>query len=62
MCIRDRYRAGLSNQLDLLTAEDDMVALRRAVADLEARRLLLDIALIRALGGGYRAANPTGDE
>jgi NodT family efflux transporter outer membrane factor (OMF) lipoprotein len=57
-----RYRAGLSNQLDLLTAEDDMVALRRAVADLEARRLLLDIALIRALGGGYRAANPTGDE
>ncbi|MBK6412042.1 efflux transporter outer membrane subunit [Sphingopyxis sp.] len=57
-----RYRAGLSNQLDQLTAEDNMVALRRAVADLEARRLSLDIALIRALGGGYRSANPTGDE
>ena len=57
-----RYRAGLSNQIDQLTAEDSMVALSRAVADLEARQLALDIALIRALGGGYRASNSTGDE
>jgi len=57
-----RYRAGLSNQIVQLTAEDSMVALDRAVADLEARQLSLDIALIRALGGGYRAANSTGDE
>lgn len=57
-----RYRAGLSNQIVQLTAEDSMVALSRTVADLEARRLTLDIALIRALGGGYRASNPTGDE
>ena len=53
-----RYRAGLSNQLAQLTAEDSLVALDRQVADLEARRLSLDIALIRALGGGYT----TGDE
>ena len=57
-----RYRAGLSNQIVQLTAEDSMVALDRAVADLEARQLSLDIALIRALGGGYRALNSTGDE
>lgn len=57
-----RYRAGLSNQIVQLTAEDSMVALSRAVADLEARQLSLDIALIRALGGGYRASNSTGDE
>ena len=57
-----RYRAGLSNQIVQLTAEDSMVALSRAVADLEARQLVLDIALIRALGGGYRASNSTGDE
>ena len=50
-----RYRAGLSNQLAQLTAEDSMVALSRAVADLEARERTLDIALIRALGGGYQA-------
>ncbi len=60
------YGAGLSNQIVQLTAEDSMVALSRAVADLEAaRQLSLDIALIRALGGGsaVRAPNPhTGDE
>lgn len=57
-----RYRAGLSNQLAQLTAEDSLVALDRQVADLQARRLSLDIALIRALGGGYRAPDRTGDE
>ena len=57
-----RYRAGLSTQIVQLTAEDSMVALSRSVADLEARELALDIALIRALGGGYSAPNLTGDE
>lgn len=59
---RLRYRAGLANQIEQLTAEDSMVTLSRAVAELEARELSLDIALIRALGGGYQAPNPTGDE
>ncbi|WP_188235597.1 efflux transporter outer membrane subunit [Sphingopyxis sp. LK2115] len=57
-----RYRAGLANQIEQLTAEDAMVASSRAVAELEARELALDIALIRALGGGYRTDTPTGDE
>ena len=30
-------------------------------AELEARQLSLDIALIRTLGGGYQAQNSTGD-
>ncbi|KTE35845.1 MULTISPECIES: efflux transporter outer membrane subunit [unclassified Sphingopyxis] len=51
-----RYRAGLSNQIAVLTAEDSAVALARAVADLEARQLALDISLIRALGGGYQTS------
>jgi NodT family efflux transporter outer membrane factor (OMF) lipoprotein len=51
---RLRYRGGLSNQLAVLIAEDTELAARRAVADLEARQIALDIALIRALGGGYR--------
>ena len=49
-----RYRAGLSNQLEQLVAEDSMTQLARQVADLQARSLSLDIALIRALGGGYQ--------
>ncbi len=56
-----RYRAGLDNQLAQLTAEDSMVALSRSVSDLEARQRALDIALIRALGGGYRAPAATGE-
>ncbi len=49
-----RYRAGLSTQLPQLTAEDSLTQLARQVSDLEARKLSLDIALIRALGGGYQ--------
>jgi NodT family efflux transporter outer membrane factor (OMF) lipoprotein len=48
-----RYRGGLSTQLTVLTADDFQLTARRAVADLEARRIALDVALIRALGGGY---------
>jgi outer membrane protein TolC len=50
-----RYRAGLAHYLDVLAAEDVLVLQRRRVADLEARALSQDIALIRALGGGYRS-------
>lgn len=52
---RLRYQGGLSNQLPVLAADDTLVGIRRAVADAETRRIALDIALIRALGGGYRA-------
>ncbi|PIB91789.1 efflux transporter outer membrane subunit [Caulobacter sp. FWC2] len=51
-----RYRGALSTYLDVLTAEDAMIANQRAVADLETRAFTLDVALVRALGGGFRAA------
>ncbi len=50
---RLRYGAGLSNQLPVLQAEDALLASQRSVADLEARRITLSIALMRALGGGF---------
>ncbi len=50
-----RYEGGLTSYLTLLTAEDAVIAQRRAVAQLEARGLALDAALVRALGGGFRA-------
>ena len=52
---RIRYQGGLANQLTALQADDNVLSIRRAVADLEARRLSLNIALIRALGGGFQA-------
>jgi len=48
-----RYRAGLGNYLNVLTAETNVLAQRRSAADLEARALDVQVALIRALGGGY---------
>jgi NodT family efflux transporter outer membrane factor (OMF) lipoprotein len=51
----NRYRGGLATYLDVLTAEDALIAARRNVAALEARAFTLDVALIRALGGGYRS-------
>jgi NodT family efflux transporter outer membrane factor (OMF) lipoprotein len=50
-----RYKGGLSNQLQVLVTADALLAGRRTVADLEARRQSLDITLVRSLGGGYRA-------
>jgi len=48
-----RYRGGLSRYLDVLTAEDTLVAQRQRVANLEAREFAQNVALVRALGGGF---------
>jgi NodT family efflux transporter outer membrane factor (OMF) lipoprotein len=48
-----RYRGGLSRYLDVLTAEDTLVIERQKVADLEAQAFADDVALVRALGGGF---------
>lgn len=50
-----RYRAGLGNFLVVLTAQTQVLAQQRAAADLKARRLGSEIALSRALGGGFEA-------
>jgi NodT family efflux transporter outer membrane factor (OMF) lipoprotein len=54
--VRVRYEGGLASYLDALSVEDQLVDLRRALANLEASAFTLDIALIRALGGGYADA------
>jgi NodT family efflux transporter outer membrane factor (OMF) lipoprotein len=53
--VRVRYEGGLSSYIDALSVEDQMVDLRRAVAGLESQAFVLDVSLIRALGGGYHA-------
>jgi len=52
---RHRYAGGLSPYLDVLTADEGMLEARRNVADLEARAFLIDVSIIRALGGGFTA-------
>lgn len=51
-----RYESGLSSYLVVLTAENTVLAQRRAAADLRARALDGQAELMRALGGGYVAS------
>jgi len=53
--INNRYRGGLAGYLEVLRSEDVLIANQRALADLKTRSFTLDIALVRALGGGFVA-------
>jgi NodT family efflux transporter outer membrane factor (OMF) lipoprotein len=48
-----RYRNGIADQLQLLAAEDATLAAQQQVASLDATDIATDIALIRAIGGGF---------
>lgn len=48
-----RYQGGLSSYIDTLSVESSLISQQRAVAELEARAFAIDLALVRALGGGY---------
>ena len=52
-----RYKAGLGNYLQVLTAESTVLAQRRQSVDLAARALDVQVGLARALGGGYSPAS-----
>lgn len=60
--IQARYRGGLAPYFEVLGAEDALNANRRNVADLEASTFALDVALVRALGGGFRDSRPEGTQ
>jgi NodT family efflux transporter outer membrane factor (OMF) lipoprotein len=51
-----RYQGGLSTYQNVLIAEQAVLTQRRVVADLDSRALALDVALVRALGGGFSPA------
>ena len=54
-----RYKGGLSAYIDVLNVEDQLLSARQSVVELEASAFSLDIALIRALGGGFAASDIT---
>lgn len=51
-----RYKAGLSNQLTMLTAQSALLAQQQLRVNLEAGRRDQQMALIKALGGGFNAS------
>ena len=57
---QQRYRGGLSTFLDVLVAEQNVLDARRQVSALNARTLALDVALVRALGGGFSTETDMG--
>lgn len=51
---RNRYEGGLATYLEVLFAEDTFLSSQRYLTTLQSRAFSLDIALKRALGGGYQ--------
>jgi multidrug efflux system outer membrane protein len=51
----NRYRAGLVTYLEVATAENDALQLQRTFARLQGDQLVTTVALIKSLGGGWRA-------
>jgi len=54
--VKLRYEGGLSNYLDVLSSEEILLSSLRTLRDMQSRSFTLDVALIKALGGGYQAA------
>ncbi|WP_322044800.1 efflux transporter outer membrane subunit [Paraburkholderia sp. J67] len=52
-----RYKAGLTQQLQVLNADDNRLAAEQSVANLQMDRRNMQIALVKALGGGFDASN-----
>lgn len=50
-----RYQGGLSPYTIVLTAQSTLIAQHRAQADLKAQTLAANVALVRALGGGFNS-------
>jgi len=50
-----RYAGGLSPYLAVLSAEDALLRNRQLLADCQGRVLSVQVDLIRALGGGFKA-------
>lgn len=50
----NRYEGGLANFIEVLYAEDVLLSTQRVLSTLQSRAFTLNVALKRALGGGYK--------
>jgi NodT family efflux transporter outer membrane factor (OMF) lipoprotein len=51
-----QYRGGLTNYLQVITAQTTLLQNQRAAVDLLTRRMVASVSLIQALGGGWDAS------
>jgi NodT family efflux transporter outer membrane factor (OMF) lipoprotein len=54
----DRYVGGLATYLDVITAEQALLANQRQQVQINGQKLLVTVYLVKALGGGWKAVTP----
>jgi NodT family efflux transporter outer membrane factor (OMF) lipoprotein len=56
-----QYRGGITNYLEVITAQSASLAAERTLVQLESRRMTASVLLVKALGGGWNASSlPSG--
>jgi outer membrane protein TolC len=54
-----RYAGGIATYLEIVVAENASLQARLSAADIQLRRMVASVQLVRALGGGWNAAGTT---
>ena len=55
--VSSRYKGELATYLDVLSTEDQLISAQRGLAEIETRAMVVDVALVRALGGGFKSSD-----
>ena len=55
-----RYKAGIATYLEIVVAENAALAARLSAADIQVRRMIASVQLVKALGGGWNARADSG--
>ncbi|VVD71933.1 efflux transporter outer membrane subunit [Pandoraea fibrosis] len=58
----DRYSGGLTAYLSVITAQQGLLASERQDVQIRAQQLVLSVALVKALGGGWQASSDTSSD
>ena len=53
-----RYSGGIATYLEIVVAENAALTARLSAADIQLRRMVASVQLVRALGGGWQPPNP----